>query len=62
MTGVTYGNTLSFVQIWGNDGRLTSRRLYKTTGGTNLSLLTYGYDNDDNITAITDGVCPASWV
>ncbi len=60
MTGATYGNTLSFAQSWGNDGRLASRRLYKTTGGTNLSLLTYGYDNDDNITAITDGVNTAA--
>ena len=45
---------------WGNDGRLASRRLYKTSGGVNLSLLSYAHDNDDNITGITDGVTPAN--
>jgi RHS repeat-associated protein len=52
----TLGNTLSMTSNWGNDGRLASRRLYVTSGGVNLSLLTYAYDNDDNITGITDGV------
>jgi YD repeat-containing protein len=45
---------------WGNDGRLASRRLYKTSGGANVSLLSYTYDNDDNITGITDGVTAAN--
>jgi hypothetical protein len=45
---------------WGNDGRLASRRLYVTSSGVNRSLLSYGYDNDDNITGITDGVTPAN--
>jgi RHS repeat-associated protein len=58
----TLGNTLSMTNNWGNDGRLASRRLYKTTGGVNQSLLTYAYDNDDNITGITDGVTPANTV
>ncbi|MBK6299252.1 MAG: RHS repeat protein [Sphingomonadales bacterium] len=52
----TLGNTLSLTQAWGNDGRLASKRLYKTSTGVNVSLLTYAYDNDDNITSITDGV------
>ena len=52
----TLGNTLSMTQAWGNDGRLASKRLYKTSTGVNASLLTYAYDNDDNITGITDGV------
>jgi RHS repeat-associated protein len=56
----TLGNTLSMTVNWGNDGRLASRRLYKTSGGTNLSLLSYAYDNDDNITGITDGLTPAN--
>jgi RHS repeat-associated protein len=56
----TLGNTLSMTNNWGNDGRLASRRLYVTSGGVNRSLLTYGYDNDDNITGITDGVTAAN--
>jgi RHS repeat-associated protein len=52
----TLGNTLSMTNSWGNDARLASRRLYVTSGGVNRSLLTYAYDNDDNITGITDGV------
>lgn len=56
--GATYGNGLSLAQDWGNDGRLASKRLYRTAGGTNLSSLTYGYDNDDNIVSIADGVDP----
>lgn len=45
---------------WGDDARLASRRLHKTADGTNLSLLSYAYDNDDNITGITDGLTPAN--
>jgi RHS repeat-associated protein len=52
----TLGNTLSMTNNWGNDGRLGSKRLYVTSSGVNRSLLTYAYDNDDNITGITDGV------
>jgi RHS repeat-associated protein len=39
-----------------------SRHVYKTSGGANLSLLSYSYDNDDNddnMTAITDAVVPS---
>jgi RHS repeat-associated protein len=54
--GATYGNGLIFEQSWGNDGRLASRRLYNPVGNVNFSSLTYGYDNDDNITSITDNV------
>jgi RHS repeat-associated protein len=56
----TLGNTLSMTVNWGNDGRLASRRLYKTTGGVNQSLLSYAYDNDDNMLGITDGVNAAN--
>jgi hypothetical protein len=49
-----FGNGLSAANDWGNDSRLASRRLFRTTGGTNLSWLGYGYDSNDNITAITD--------
>jgi len=51
---MAFGNGLSVVNDWGNDGRLASRRLYQTSGGTNLSWLTYGYDGNDNIGAIRD--------
>jgi YD repeat-containing protein len=44
---------------WGNDGRLAFRRL-KTNTGVSRSYLAYAYDNDDNITGITDGVTPAN--
>jgi len=56
LLSATLGNGLTMAQSWGNDGRLASKRLYNTASGTNLSLLTYGYDNDDNITSIADGV------
>jgi RHS repeat-associated protein len=58
----TLGNGQSLRVSWGNDGRLASRRLYTTVGGANRSLLTYAYDNDDNITGITDGVTAANSV
>jgi RHS repeat-associated protein len=56
----TLGNALTMANSWGNDGRLASRRLYVTSSGVNRSLLSYAYDNDDNITGITDGVTPAN--
>ena len=48
------GNGLSVANDWGDDGRLASRRLYRTSGGTDLSYLAYAYDADDNIAAIRD--------
>jgi RHS repeat-associated protein len=48
------GNGLLVANDWGNDGRLASRRLYRTSGGANLSWLAYGYDANDNIGAIRD--------
>jgi RHS repeat-associated protein len=56
--GATYANGLTLSQSWGNDGLLASKRLYHTATGTNVSLLTYGYDPDDNIISIADGVDP----
>lgn len=56
VTSITLGNGLKVINDWGNDGRLASRRLQRISNGTNLSLLTYSYDNDDNIIGITDGV------
>jgi RHS repeat-associated protein len=55
----TLGNTLTMTNNWGNDGRLAQRRL-KTSTAVNRSLLTYTYDNDDNIIGITDAVTPAN--
>jgi RHS repeat-associated protein len=55
----TLGNTLTMANSWGNDGRLALRRL-KTNTGVSRSLLTYAYDNDDNITGITDNVTPTN--
>ena len=56
VTSLTLGNGLRATNDWGNDGRLASRRLQRVSTSANLSLLTYAYDNDDNITGITDGV------
>jgi len=53
------GNGLKLSQDWGNDRRLTSKRLY-TAGGTDVWHLSYTYDDDDNITAITDLVNAAN--
>ncbi|MBO9581325.1 MAG: RHS repeat protein [Sphingobium sp.] len=50
------GNGLSVAIDWGNDGRLASRWLYQTSGGANVSYLSYSYDPNDNITAITDNL------
>jgi RHS repeat-associated protein len=55
-----YGNTLSFTADWGNDGRLASRRVYKTSGGANISMLSYSYDAADNMTGIADAVTPSA--
>ena len=44
---------------WGNDGRLAFRRL-QTNTGVSRSYLAYAYDNDDNITGITDNVTPVN--
>ncbi len=51
---VVLGNGLSVANDWGSDGRLASRRLYRTGTGTSLSWLAYGYDLNDNVTAIRD--------
>lgn len=48
------GNGLAVANDWGNDGRLAARRLTRTSDGTNLSSLAYGYDPNDNIASITD--------
>lgn len=55
LKSATYGNSLKLVQDWGNDGRLSAKRLVRSNA-TSLSSLSYGYDNDDNITSITDEV------
>jgi RHS repeat-associated protein len=54
ITRADYGNGLRMIQSWGNDGRLANRRLERSSNSTRLSSLTYSYDANDNITAITD--------
>jgi YD repeat-containing protein len=51
---MSLGNGERLIAGYGDDGRLDGRRLYKQADGTNISHLTYGYDNEDNITRITD--------
>jgi RHS repeat-associated protein len=48
------GNGLAVSNDWGSDGRLASRRLYRSFDNTSLSYLAYRYDGDDNIAAIAD--------
>ncbi len=50
------GNGLTVENERRDDGRLASRRLYETTGGANLSHLSYGYDADGNISSLSDEV------
>jgi len=54
ITRADYGNGLRMIQSWGNDGRLANRRLERNIDSVRLSSLTYSYDANDNITAITD--------
>jgi RHS repeat-associated protein len=56
LRSMTLGNGLKVAIDWGNEGRLISRRLFRSAGDASLSLLTYAYDGDDNITAISDSV------
>ena len=60
LKSATFGNGTALTQGWGNDGRLASKRLYKVSGNVSVSAFTYAYDNDDNITGITDGVAAAN--
>lgn len=55
LTSVQYGDGLAMAQQW-KDGRLSSKRLYTASTGVNLSSLTYGYDDDDNLGSIIDGI------
>lgn len=56
------GNGLAVTNDWGQGGLLASRRLYRTSGGANLSYLSYRRDADGNIAGITDQVTPANSV
>ncbi len=56
VAAMNLGNGLSVANERRNDGRLASRRLFETVGGTNLSYLIYGYDADGNIASISDEV------
>ncbi|UKK86175.1 RHS repeat protein [Sphingopyxis sp. BSN-002] len=59
MKSADLGNGLKLSLDWGSDRRLASKRLY-TAGGADVWHLTYAYDGDDNITAITDLVTSAN--
>jgi RHS repeat-associated protein len=56
------GNGLAVGNVWGQDGALTSRQLTSAATGTDLSHLSYRYDADGNIGAITDHLNPAASV
>ena len=62
LKAATYGNGTALTQDWGNDGRLAGKHLARTADSSNLSLLSYAYDADDNMTAISDAVTPANSV
>ena len=59
MKSADLGNGLKLALDWGADRRLASKRLY-TAAGTDVWHVSYGYDADDNIVAITDLVNPAN--
>ena len=59
MKSADFGNGLKLSQDWGSDRRLASKRLY-TSGSSDVWHVSYSYDGDDNITAITDLVTPAN--
>jgi RHS repeat-associated protein len=56
------GNGLAVGNVWGQDGSLASRQLTSAASGTDLSHLSYRYDADGNIGAITDHLNPAASV
>jgi YD repeat-containing protein len=56
------GNGLAVGNVWGQDGSLASRQLTSAASGTALSRLSYRYDADGNISAITDHLSPAASV
>lgn len=59
MKSADLGNGLKLSLDWGTDRRLASKRLY-TAAGVDIWHVGYAYDNDDNITAITDLVTPSN--
>lgn len=56
VAGMALGNGLSVATTRGSDGRLASRRLYRTSTGVDLSSLTYRHNPDGNIAAIIDNL------
>lgn len=54
LASASYGNGTQGRFDWGSDGRLAMRRLYRSADGSDLSRLSYLYDEDDNITRIVD--------
>ncbi len=60
VAGTTFGNGLAFVSDHDLDGRPINRMV--SSGGvapTYVQRLTYGYDADNRMTSITDGVTPS---
>lgn len=54
LKGLTYGNGLSLVRTFDNDGRIASHRV--SFGAQDTQNVAYGYDTASNITSITDSV------
>jgi RHS repeat-associated protein len=54
LKGLVYGNGLSLVRSFDNDGRIASHRV--SFGAQDTQNLSYGYDTASNITTITDTV------
>lgn len=59
---MTLGNGLAVTNDWGSEGRLVSRRLYRTADNASLSSLAYRYDATGNIASIADLVNDAGSV
>jgi len=57
MYSATFGNGLALIQSRDTGGRAVGRQLYRPYVGP-VFWQTYGYDNDDNITSVTDMLDP----
>jgi RHS repeat-associated protein len=51
---LNYGNTLKLENDWGSDARLVSRAVRRVSDNGVVWGAGYGYDNDDNVTQVTD--------
>jgi len=54
LKSLNYGNTLKLDNDWGSDSRLVSRAVRRVSDNGVVWGASYGYDNEDNVTLVTD--------